>query len=316
MRRFFSADSFWNRPIARDPDIEPDSDRMMGLLAGDTSGGFWLNIKRWTIPVYEVGSKTPRRAVSLRFAKDPAAHDCVGHGPGFGDDVPIPDDAKPDPEADAHLAVVDLHSNLAWDMWGAARRPDGEWESGTGMVYAIDGSGVFERDLFPVKDGQSIHRYGPSRASGVPAIAGLIMHHEVAAGRIQHKLAFACKRNAFKKFVYPPACWTDGHLDFGIPEGAVIQLDPELDIDGLGLRPDAWAVARALQDFGAVNVDNGGGNALYGEGLYGHPGKSWDGLLDEADLLSINVRHFRVLRSGCIVRMGDVHIRESGWGRD
>ncbi|NQT21000.1 MAG: hypothetical protein HQ592_14935 [Planctomycetes bacterium] len=310
MKRFFSDDSFWNTPIGADCRVDQDGDRLISLLADKEDRGFWLNIKQWTIPVYRVDAATPRRTVGPRFPGK------TGHGPGFGKDVPIPDDALPDPQGDAHLAVVDWQDNLAWDMWGAARDLDGEWQSGTGMVYPLDGTGVFDRNAFPVKDGESIHKYGPSRASGVPAIAGLIMHHEVAAGRIRHKLVFGSKRNAFKKFIYPPACWTDGHLDDGLPEGCIVQLDPELDLDRFGLAPGACAVARALQDYGAVNVDNAGGSGLYGEGLYGHPARTWEGLLGETDLLQIGMGHFRVLAIENVIEMGDVAIRNSGWGKD
>ena len=43
-----------------------------------------------------------------------------------------------------------------------------------------------------------------------------------------------------------------------------------------------------MQRYGAVNVDVALGNVLYGEGLYGHPDKSWDGLLTGNDLRCID----------------------------
>src|SRR4030043_282400 len=66
-----------------------------------------------------------------------------GHGPGFGEDVPIPDQAVPDPQEDAHMALVDRKNMIAWDMWGLRKMEDGSWISNTGMKYAIDGDGVF-----------------------------------------------------------------------------------------------------------------------------------------------------------------------------
>jgi sialate O-acetylesterase len=171
------------------------------------------------------------------------------------------------------------------------------------MAYSLDGPGVFNPDHFPAWDGESIHCFGPSRHAGVPAIAGLIMHEEVRRGRIAHKLAFASCVNAFKEFV-PPAIWGDGKLPGGIPEGAVLQLDPTLDLDRLRLSPAARTIARALQEYGMVNVDYGGGAAIYAEGLWGHSDRSWKGLLGERDLVGIPFEHFRLLKLPPITRKG------------
>jgi hypothetical protein len=129
------------------------------------------------------------------------------------------------------------------------------------------------------------------------------MHHEVKSGRIRHKLSACSPVNAYREYVYP-ACWTDGRTPGGIPEGAVIQLDPRLDLDQFDLLPGEFAVARALQEYGVVIVDNGGAFAIYAEGLYGHPDKSWEGLLTNTSLSSIPGRHFRVLKLEDIQRDG------------
>jgi hypothetical protein len=201
------------------------------------------------------------------------------------------------------MAIVDWQRNMAWDTWACRIREDGEYESYTGMVYPLDSDGVWSPDDFDAADGDSIHWHGPSRAAGVPAIAGLIMREEVQAGRIEHKLAFGCWQNARKQFVYP-ATWTDGFRDEGLPEGAVLQLDPDLDLDGFGLSAGAKVVARALQEYGCVDVDNARGNTLYAEGLQ-FKSESWRGLLDQEDLRAIPLKHYRVLKLGQIVPLGD-----------
>ena len=182
----------------------------------------------------------------------------------------------PDPEEDAHFAVVDWKAMRAWDTWGFRVRPDGTFESNTGMTYALDGEGVFRTSDFAVKDGESIHFHGPSRAAGVPAIAGLILHDEVLAGEIRHKLACAIRFPALQEFVWP-AAWTDGPVPDGIPEGAVIQLDPALDLSRFDLLPGERVVARALQRYGMVIVDYADGSTLYGEGLWGSTDEELEG---------------------------------------
>lgn len=331
MKRFFHDTSFWNQPIGKNPAIDPDSRKILDFVSSQDNRGFWLNLHKWTIPIYEVNASTPRRNVHRRyhansqgsFARSlPYLHDGhpLGHGRDFAADaqaglVPIPAGARPDPESDSHIALVDWEAGWIWDMWAARIRPDGEWECNSGMKYRADGAGVFDRAEFAaVHNGESIHPYGPARAAGVPILAGTIMHDDVVAGHIRHKLSFATQASALQKFVHPPACWTDGGWPDGIPEGAVVQLDPSLDLEKLDLSPAAKVVARALQDYGAVNVDVCGGHCLYGQGLYFDPLKrTWDGLLEPNALVGLTFDHFRVLKMENVVPQGMGHRKPDGF---
>ncbi|MCX8040499.1 MAG: hypothetical protein RMM29_07665 [Planctomycetota bacterium] len=335
-RRFFSDTSFWNTPLPSSPVLAAENERWRELLYwACPEGGFHINLHAWTMPVYDVDARTPRVRVERRFAlirdgvlsgdEEPreggmffrhARHRLgpehpLGHGPGFGPEVPIPPDAHPDPAGDAHLILVDWEQGWAWDMWGVLRLPDGRWCSFTGMRYRIDGDGVFDPAWFAAEIGESIHLYGPSRASGVPAVAGLIMHDEVRAGRIAHKLAFGCLAPALLKHS-PPATWTDGGLPGGIPQGTIIQLDPALDLGRFPLSPGARAVARALQEYGAVLCDFAGGATLYGEGAWAHPGMRWEGLLGEEDLRCIPFDCYRFLAPSRIIERGMVSNQHPG----
>lgn len=310
-RRFFADTSFWNQPIAPDARTDPRNARFVDLLKSEPTGAFGINVEEWTIPVYEADETTPTHDVARHVLSDEEKADwdttraTFGHGPGFGRAVPIPKAAVPDPEEDAHFAVVDWGRMQAWDMWGFRRRPDGTFESNTGMTYRLDGDGVFRTEDFDVVDGESIHFHGPSRAAGVPAIAGLILRDAVAAGRIRHKLACAIRSAAFKEFVFP-AAWTDGFTKGGLPEGATLQLDPGLDLSRFDLLPGERVVARALQEYGMVLVDVAQGSTLYAEGLWGHPGRSWKGVLRKHEgIKSIPVDRYRVLDLGPITRKGD-----------
>jgi hypothetical protein len=316
-RRFFSKTSFWNEPIPDNPEIDSMSDHWIGLLKTEPSGNnFGINATKYTVPVYEVDDRTPRYTIGYYYLSEEekehgkTGRERFGHGPGFDEAVPIPDHAAPDPQEDAHMALVDRKGKIAWDMWGLKKMDDGSWVSNTGMRYPLNDDGVFETKDFEVINGESIHFHGPSRASGVPAIAGLIMYEEVMQGEIRHKLSCATRFNALQEFVYP-AAWTDGYLEGGIPEGAVIQLDPELDLDQFDLLEGEKVVARALQKYGMVVVDNAGGSPIYAEGLWGHPGKSWEGILREWEggINSIPLDHYRVLKVGETIKMGDARFR-------
>jgi len=298
--RFFSEDSFWNTPIAEGAEIDAKSNEMLQLLEKESQEGdrgFWVSLDLWTVPIYEVDEETP--LVQVQNARWP-----FRQGDCFENPVPFPLHAVPDHSADAHIAFVDLKKRKAWDLFHVFCE-EGQWKSLTGMTYSLDQDGVFDPDGLNILDRDSAHFYGPSRAAAVPAIAGMIMYDEVVEGKINHKLSFATCANAFKQFVYP-ARWTDGTIvGAGMPEGCVIQLDPELDLAQFDLSPAALTIARALQEYGAVNVDVCGGKTIYAEGLYSHPTKSWKGLLEESDLTKIGMSNYRILKLENITHKGD-----------
>ena len=319
-RRFFSDASFWNQPIAPGPAVDPRSDALIAMLAAEhDEPALHINMQRYTIGVYAVDADTPRHVVHQWYADTSRDDRSTELGrlraerrsrhrqhPDFvaAMPIPIPDHAMVDAGTDKHLAVVDYDRGVAWDMWHADRDEQGRWRSYTGMTYDLHGPGVWRTEDFGIRDGESIHHYGPGRAAGVPIIAGLIMHHEILAGRIEHKIAFACWNNAHAQFQFP-AAWTDGFCDDGLPEGAVLQLDPALDLDRFPLSPAGRTIARALQEYGMVDVDNARGNVVYAEGLFGEPDKRWDGLLTSDALRCIPIDRYRVLKLGPITPMGD-----------
>ncbi len=313
-KRFFSEKSFWNQPIPEDAEVDPRSEKWINMLEQEPTGeNFGISFKKWTIPVYEVNEHTPLHYVKFHYLNDDEKkmlivslpHERFGHGPGFNP-VPIPVNATPDPQADAHCVVVDWDRMLAWDMWGLKKLPDGSWESKTGMLTRLDGDGVFDGYQLGYVDGESVHFHGPSRAAGVPAFAGLIMYDEVMSGEIKHKLSCATRYAAYREFVYP-ASWTDGYVEGGIPEGAVIRLNPTLDLSQFNLTKEETTIAKALQKYGMVIVDIAQGQPIYAEGLWGHPDKSWEGKLREWDggINSIPYKHYQIMKVENIVKKGD-----------
>ena len=130
-KRFFADDSFWNTKIENNPKLLSRSEHFINLLyEADSKTGFHINLHAWTMPVYEVTKDTPTVHVAKRmeqhtgegsaFYKNskPYMNDNhpLGHGPEFGVDVPIPEDAIPDQQSDSHLALVDYERGIAWHM--------------------------------------------------------------------------------------------------------------------------------------------------------------------------------------------------------
>ena len=145
------------------------------------------------------------------------------------------------------------------------------------MTYSLDGDGVFRTADFAVRDGESIHFHGPSRAAGVPAIAGLILYDEVARRRDPPQARVRDPLPGASRSSSSPRRGRTARSPGGIPEGAVLQLDPALDLARFDLLPGERVVARAAQRYGMVIVDYAGGSTLYGEGLWGHADEELEG---------------------------------------
>jgi hypothetical protein len=133
-------------------------------------------------------------------------------------------------------------------------------------------------------------------------------------GEIRHKLSCATRYAAYREFCYP-ASWTDGFIQGGIPEGAVIQLDPELDLAAFNLTKEEKIIARALQKYGMVVVDVAQGQPIYAEGLWAYPEKSWAGKVRQWDggINDIPYKHYRILKIEDPVFKGDIRIKNEDY---
>lgn len=162
------------------------------------------------------------------------------------------------------------------------------WSAKWGNTIRTDGDGIYP-------DGMS------SRASGF-SLAGMIWPEELRAGQINHALVFA---HPYTKAGGPvwPATAADGLSMFpgAIPIGARVQLDPDLDLDSLGLKPYEKVVARALQEYGMILGDTGGALSLYAISAQSWTDDPYAGLLPAGPysyLSNIPVDRFRVLATG------------------
>jgi hypothetical protein len=302
--KLFGPQSPWNRQLPADAPVHPHSRRLVeaNLLP---YASMQINMHRWTAPVYFVTPDTPAVDVECIYAK---AH---GDRPSFTGrdgkewiihtdrgvilrDVPIPPGAMPDTSialrpkvnADAHLCIVDPIRRLEWDFCWMAQR-DGQWFAGQGVMFDLDGDGVLPNYV------------GGARASGFPLTAGLIFRDEIAAGRIEHPLVFAYNP-AGAAHVHPPASASDGprpvdQHDWGIPEGALLQLDPQLDVESLGLDAAGLAIARAMQQYGMYLGDGAGNLVVYAEGLPFVEPSPWDGLMHIDSTRGIPLERLRVI---------------------
>lgn len=275
---WYGSASPFNQPIAPGSTVDAGSPAMIERLVAGAGGGFAIAARAWTTPFYEASSATPKTRVALTASWAPKR---VLAG------VPIPSAAIPDPQADAHLSIVDASSGCEYDFWQAKRAADGSWSASWANAIKLTGNGIYERGL-------------ATTASGFANGLGKIRPEELAAGEINHALFFAFPSTKAGGPV-APATSSDGRSTVAgaIPEGARLQLDPALDLETLGLAPWQKTIARALQRYGMILGDSGGTVSLYALHTRSFGGLSYPwGDVDYAYLPKSLLGRFRVLSLG------------------
>lgn len=235
--KLFSDASVFNRKIAPDARVDESSALMVkSLVEAQSTRGMLVAKGSYSVAVYYADANTPRYDVR-RVAS--------WAGGTTLNDVPIPDYAVPDP-GEGHMAIIDLSTGYEYDLW-LAKKSGGAWTAGWANRISYGGDGVYPDGL-------------AARGSGIALTAGLIWPEELKRGRIDHALIFSYPFTKAKKYVYP-ASKTDGTSTRAdaIPEGARVQLDPDLDLDTLGLTSYERTIALALQEYGMILCDTSGG---------------------------------------------------------
>ncbi|HVU11468.1 MAG TPA: hypothetical protein VHD90_09325 [Phototrophicaceae bacterium] len=296
----FNANSIWNKPIAADVRINPDSSQMIDYLLARFSDPENVEVELdglawpWSIPIYQANATSPRARVCS-----------TDHETACTDDVPIPDNALPSPDSDQKIVVIDCSANppRAWSFWRLTQ-PDGLHTD-----WTVPHGAYGWADLSSNGDGLQNHDGGQwgGRASSWNYYAGLIFPEEIAQGHIDHALALNLPAEAVSETAIWPARSSDGWSSdrYAIPMGSHVQLDPALDINALPLSPGAKIIARALQVYGAWVGDTGTTIGFDVEefiardsldNLYVNS-NPWRGLLTYAALYPFPVNHLRVLET-------------------
>jgi hypothetical protein len=238
----FSATSPWNTPLGQGALLEPPGGLCSQTFRDGTEQSD-INAAEWSHPVYLARPGDPLvrlylyGEVKLTLRVPAAAEPARPHdGPG-----------------DGHLHIIDPTQHFVDELYHARRRPGGHLVADAYARNDLRGPGIGK---------------GGVRAYGGSAIAGLIRRGELRDG-IHHALALALPRRAQRRgFVWPASAEDDsaekdyrGH----VPMGQLVALPRDLDVGALHLGPQGQALLRALQDYGAYDVDSAADFSLYGE---------------------------------------------------
>ena len=285
--RPYSDDSAWNTPIG-EPTYHPDSATFVRRIEAPLTS----DPTQFTYPVYEISGATPARKVTVEgwFSNVLANGTRLENQRAGSVDIPIPAGAEPADGFDAQIIMVDPETGDEWGASVLSENPDGTFEAWNTYRYNTAWDA-----LTPVDDeGKPMW----ARGAGVPYLAGLVRPCEIEQGFIEHALALSydSPRNAF----VAPATKSDGGSEspLDLPEGARLQLNPdltELEIRSWDCTGACFTVARALQDYGMIVVDNAGRSKLYFE-FEGTA--NWDGTVDQDMVSPIPTGHLLVLDFG------------------
>lgn len=266
--RPFAASSVWNTSIGANPTVDPNSNTMIARFAQSHQqfGGLWVGVMRDVIPVYLADASTPRYDVPLSAPNTGVA--------AVMSQVPIPDHALADCGFDRFLMTLDTTTNTYYEMHRAEKTDTG-WQAATGnSIDGASGSGIHPGD--GDRSAQGV------RASGSSMAAGLIWPQELAAGQIDHALAFGYEFIRTGGPVSPFTASDGQHDDLAaLPMGSHLQLDPALDLNSLGLDPWERTIAVALQTYGMYLVDSAGGIPLAAVHVHSFQGNPYQGLLPD-----------------------------------
>ena len=276
MELFKSQSPFYNS-IPSNAQTDPNSEIMIQGFVEQSKQGFVIAVKKWTVAVYNADANTPLHEVKLTAYWAPE-NKLVN--------VPIPDYAEPDPSDDGSMVIIDQNNGCIYDFW-KMRNTMGKWKAGWGNALPLESNGIFPKGF-------------SARGSGFELLQGVIWPQELEKGEINHALIFSYDYTRSGGFV-SPATESDGTSDGieNIPEGALLQLNPDLDLSLLNLNDYELTVAKAMQKYGMYCADDGGGVQLYAINPVSFSKNPYENIWGDktyVDLSKIPAGQFRVLK--------------------
>jgi hypothetical protein len=287
----FAANSPWNTPIGSGARYESAGDARTSTIRNHSTNT-WMNIDEYSIPVYVASASDP-----LITLAD------VVHGGSW--QVRMPASAEAAAGTDANLAVIQPDGTTV-DLWQLKRVSGTRMEAQSVAFSDINGSGLGPR--------------AGIRASGLSSLGGLIREWEVdpthpgyTDGVIRHALAISVPpqmlqytggsasfdANGFgteKGYVWPATSqdWgSQGSYKGNVPMGSLLAIPKSVDLTKLGLDPQNYQLAKAMQDYGGYVVDMAGSFNWYAEPTLA--GSSWDAAVRGAPNWASGLRTIRSL---------------------
>lgn len=255
----FASDNVFEVEVTQAP-VDRRSDAMIENLLGQIephyNGIAALNVHEFHQSLWVAQDSTPPVTVRFEDCQDKGyVPDDLFNGRRQFVDVPIPPGAQPAEGSDRTLSVWSPSQDRLWEFWIAQKEPEGWSACWGGRIDEVSQN----RGYFTAPFGAS--------ASGLVTVGTMITVPEARERNIEHAMALTLIAPARWDRVRYPAQRSDGYSTdpAAIPEGARLRLDPQVDVESLGLTPLGAAIARAAQRYGFIVVDQAGAVAVITE---------------------------------------------------
>ncbi|MEZ0491251.1 DUF4124 domain-containing protein [Kineococcus sp. TBRC 1896] len=256
----FSAESVWRQDISDAP-VADNSAAQVAEIAEQVEsrhdGVAAFNVNRFQVSFYTVGPDQPRVDVDWDDCqkKGYTPKGLLGEDGQFTD-VPIPDDAVPAAGTDGQLTIYSPETDQLWEFWKAEKTDSGTWQAcwGGRMDDVSRSPGYFDGGF-------------GSSGTGLGLAGGMVWVDDARSGTIDHALSLQLTAARHWKTFSWPAQRSDGNDrdEDAVQEGTRLRLDPDVDVDQLGLTPLAAMIARAAQKYGFIVTDRAGSVAITAE---------------------------------------------------
>ena len=285
-RTFFEEAAWLWDPIPEDPVLDPLSEEIANSALHDPTrtpppdhGTSFIAYGNTLVHPHMIKPDTPRYFMYMDWVdkfnewNDPPddPEELYEHPfPQYGTTepgIPIPYGIQLPPGSDCHLTVADPVTGKVFSFWQARYDPVLDiWRCTYGGYADLHGDG---RELAGSATATNISRYACQATIA-----------ELQAGEIPHALFVVSNACAMGRYTEPdedgnwwdfdngiryPAQKSDGlnptNVEYPVPQGARLQLDPSIDLSTYGLSPAEYAVGRCWQKYGAYVLDSGGGTA-------------------------------------------------------
>jgi hypothetical protein len=252
--RAFTPDSWWNSPVPADAPANPEAAQILQYMrtaadAGDgcvTLAGAGSN--SWGQPVYWAEPGDPEYAVAID----------ANRAPPEVDHLRIPKNARPAGNNDGSMTVFDVDRGYAVALTEASFDAGAKTWSASGATVTYLASNGLDKRTGRSTDDRNI---GTHRGNNAAVMMARL--DEVSAGSIPHVLKVASGPAVSTRSVFPMV-GSDGSSDdpAAPPQGLRFRIKPSVDLDRLGLQPQALVIATALQRYGFYIGDSSGTTAL------------------------------------------------------
>jgi hypothetical protein len=238
----FPADNVWSAPITGLPVDSHSAQWLSNMAAGSTDlhpdygpgGGSSPYGIPWLL--------TPAHPKFVRVRFQYASQSDRGPYP-FSANTPIEGGANA--SGDRHALMVDPHTCVLYELYGAYYHPGNRSTAGSGAIWNLNSN-----RLRPAT-------WTSADAAGLPILPGLVNYDEVESGHIDHAIRFTAETTA-ARFIWPARHEAGSQSSANYPPmGARFRLAAGFHLPTSQCSRPCQVVLQAMKTYGLILADNG-----------------------------------------------------------